>query len=162
VEFTIEPISADDIDRARELMLTLHRHEVAVQPDLAGAPARGEEEFWDHYRSRFADWWADGGFAFLAVDGDEHAVGFLFGTEREGHPGYDNGPRVGYVEDIAVLEGARGSGVGRALMDAAREVFRERGFSHVQLSTVPGNDDARAFYGRLGLAPSAVLMLGEL
>lgn len=151
-----------EIDRAREPMLALHRHELGVQPALAGAPARSDEEFWERYRERFAGWFDDGGVAFLAVDGDDRVVGFLFGTEREGHPGYDNGERVGYIEDIAVLPEARGSGAGRALVDAAKDAYRRRGYSHVQLSTVPGNDEARSFYEHLGFQRSAVLMLGDL
>lgn len=162
MEFRIEPIGAEDLERARELMLTLHRHEAAVQPSLGSAPARDEQAFWDNYTARFPTWWAEGGFAFLAVEPDGRAVGWVFGAEREGHPGYDNGERIGYIEDIAVLEAARGAGVGRALMGAARDIFRDRGFSHFALSTVPGNDDARAFYGRLGLEPEAIRMLGEV
>lgn len=162
MDFTIEPISAEDLERVRELMLTLHRHEVVVQPSLGTAPARSEKNFWRHYREHFADWWAEGGFAFVAVDTAGRDVGWVFGAEREGHPGYENGERVGYIEDIAVVEDLRGAGVGRALMDAARGVFRDRGFSYFQLSSVPGNQDARAFYRRLGMEPSAVLMLGEV
>lgn len=161
MEIKVEEIGSGEIERARELMLTLHRHEVAVQPALGSAPARSDQAFWDHYRGGFDRWHADGGIALIAVQGDRD-VGFLFATEREGLFGYQSSARIGYVEDIAVLEDVRGAGVGRALMDAVRERFGERGYSHFELSSVPGNEDARAFYRRLGLEPAAVLMIGDV
>lgn len=161
VAVRIDEIGPDAIDRAREMMLVMHRHEIGVQPTLGTAPARSDDQFWAHYRGGFERWYADRGAAFIAVlDGRD--VGFLFATEREGLFGYESSVRIGYIEDIAVLEDARHAGVGRALMDAARERFRERGYSHFELSSVPGNEDARAFYRRLGLEPAAVLMIGAL
>jgi GNAT superfamily N-acetyltransferase len=161
MELVVEQIGPREIGRARELMLALHRHEVAVQPALGSAPARSDEDFWRHYNEGFARWHEDGGIALLAVQ-DGRDVGFLFATEREGLFGYRSSARIGYVEDIAVLEEARGQGVGRLLIEQARAVFRERGYSHFELSSVPGNDDARAFYVKLGLETSAIKLIGEV
>ncbi|MGH2958155.1 MAG: GNAT family N-acetyltransferase [Solirubrobacterales bacterium] len=161
MEITLEEIGPESIDRARELMLFLHRHEVNVQPTLGSAPARDDEAFWSHYRSGFERWYADGGFAIVAV-GDGHDVGFIFCTERDGLFGFHSSDRIGYVEDIVVLPETRGTGVGRKLMDAARARFKERGYSHFELSSVPGNEDARSFYRRLGLEPAAMLMIGDV
>lgn len=157
----IEEIGPEAIERARELMLVLHRHEMSVQPRLGSAPGRTDDEFWSHYSGGFARWHKDGGFALIASE-DGRDVGFLFATEREGLFGFRSSEKIGYVEDIAVLPDSRGSGVGRALMDAARERFRTRGYSHFELSSVPGNEDARAFYRRLGLESAAVLMIGDV
>lgn len=160
VDIHLEEITPDEIERARELMLVLHRHEMDVQPSLGSAPQRSDEEFWAHYSAGFARWHEDGGFAFIAVVAGEDA-GFIFCTEHEGLFGFHSSAKIGYVEDIVVSPDARTGGVGRALMDAARERFRERGYSHFELSSVPGNEDARAFYRRLGLEPAAVLMIGD-
>lgn len=161
VEITLEEIGPEAIERARELMLHLHRHEMDVQPSLGSAPQRSDEDFWAHYSGGFARWYADGGFAYVAVVSGED-VGFVFCTEREGLFGFHSSERIGYVEDIVVAPDARTGGIGRALMDAARARFRERGYSHFELSSVPGNEDARAFYRRLGLEPAAVLMIGDV
>lgn len=161
VEIVLEEIGPESIERARGLMLELHRHEMAVQPALGSAPGRSDEEFWDHYSSGFARWYLDGGFAVIATQNGVD-VGFLFCTEREGLFGFRSSARIGYVEDIVVSEAARTGGVGRALMDAARAKFKERGYSHFELSSVPGNEEARAFYRRLGLEPAAVLMIGDV
>lgn len=161
MELKIEEVVPDQIERVRELMLTLHRHEIAVQPALGSAPGRSDDEFWAHYSGGFARWYADGGIALIAVV-DGRDAGFLFATEREGLFGFRSSERIGYVEDIAVLEADRGLGVGRALMDAVRARFRDRGYSHFELSSVPGNESARDFYRRLGLEPAAVLMIGDV
>lgn len=162
MQFAIEEISAAEVDLLREPALALHRHEIGVQPELGGIPARGDDEYWTHYRDRFAGWMADGdGFTFVARSGEE-ILGFVFCVEREGLAAYESGERIGYVEEIGVVESARGAGVGRALMDAARERFKERGYEWFELSTVPGNDSAREFYRSLGLDHAATLMIGRV
>lgn len=160
MEIRIEEIAGCEIERAREMMLTLHRHEIAVQPSLGTAPSRSDEAFWRHYSGGFGQWLTGDAFALIAV-ADGVDAGFLFATVREGLYGYESSERIGYVEDIAVLERFRGHGIGRLLMDAARERFRALGFSHYELSSVPGNEDARAFYRRLGLETSAIKLIGE-
>lgn len=60
-----------------------------------------------------------------------------------------------YVEDVFVLEGERGRGVGRALM---RELAREavwRGCGRMEWQVLTWNAPALAFYERLGAAPLA-------
>lgn len=163
MEFRIETLGPSEIDRVRDAVLALHRHEVAVQPKLGSAPARDDVAYWEHYRSRFAERYAAGnGLFYAAVDDSGAALGFIYAIERDGLDGYENSAKMGYVEEIAVLDSARKFGVGRALMDAARNEFRRRGYSHFELSSVPGNESARAFYARLGMQPAAVLMIGDV
>lgn len=163
MDFRIEKLEPDDIDRLEELVLALHHHEVAVQPNLGSAPARDDAAYWDHYRSTFGERYRAGnGFCYVAVDDDGNYLGFIYAIERDGLAGYENTDLMGYVEEIAVLDSARKLGIGRALMDAARAEFRRRGYSHFELSSVPGNESARAFYARLGMQPAAVLMIGDV
>jgi GNAT superfamily N-acetyltransferase len=77
-----------------------------------------------------------------------------------------------HIEDLFVVEKARGDGVGRALMALAAAIAWERGSVRVELSVLDWNP-ARAFYERLGMsqqrewlayrldAPGIALLAGE-
>ncbi len=54
------------------------------------------------------------------------------------------------LNDLFVASEARGSGVGRALIEAAAGVARERGASHLEWSTAPDNRTAQALYDSTG------------
>lgn len=69
---------------------------------------------------------------------------------------------VGYVRHLVVDSGARGIGLGRALMLAARDRARESGALRWCLNVDPDNTVARRLYESLGLVPvyeSAALRL---
>jgi GNAT superfamily N-acetyltransferase len=54
------------------------------------------------------------------------------------------------MNDLYVEQSARGSGVGRALIEATAEVARERGVSSIEWSTAPGNHAAQRLYDSTG------------
>lgn len=54
------------------------------------------------------------------------------------------------VEGVRVVAGARGSGVGQAMMEEAIRRARARGCGMVQLTTDKARPDAHRFYERLG------------
>lgn len=54
-----------------------------------------------------------------------------------------------YVEDIFVVEDARGTGAGRALLSALARLARDRGAARIDLAVLDWNP-ARGFYERLG------------
>lgn len=163
MKFRIEELRPDEIDRVFDAVIALHHHEIAVQPNLGSAPARDDQTYWEHYRARFAARYESGnGCFYAALDDEGSALGFIYAIERDGLDGYENSERMGYIEEIAVLDSARRLGIGRALIEAARDEFRRRGCSHMELSTVPGNEDARAFYARIGFETAAVLMIADV
>ena len=61
--------------------------------------------------------------------------------------------RRGHVEDIVVDESHRRTGVGRALMERSAAWCREQGASQLLLTVWAGNQEAEAFYRRLGYEP---------
>jgi len=54
------------------------------------------------------------------------------------------------MNDLYVIEEARGEGVGRALIEATAEVARERGVPYVEWSTAPDNTTAQRLYDSTG------------
>jgi GNAT superfamily N-acetyltransferase len=84
-------------------------------------------------------------------------------AEKEGQPvGYATGhievdsrrvlPRKGIVEDWYVTPEARGHGVGRVLLDALMEEFRQGECDIVESATWSSNEDARRAHDRLGFS----------
>jgi ribosomal protein S18 acetylase RimI-like enzyme len=55
-----------------------------------------------------------------------------------------------WLEDLYVDDGARGTGLGRALVEAALERARERGCRRIELDVNEQNTAALAFYEALG------------
>jgi GNAT superfamily N-acetyltransferase len=61
------------------------------------------------------------------------------------------------MNDLYVTEGARGKGVGRALIEAGIELAREWGASHLSWATAPDNHTAQRLYDSLDVEKSAWL-----
>jgi GNAT superfamily N-acetyltransferase len=59
------------------------------------------------------------------------------------------------VEDVFVADGARGSGLGRAMMEFARERAVERGCRRMELDTNESNTAAIALYESLGFSSTS-------
>jgi GNAT superfamily N-acetyltransferase len=53
-----------------------------------------------------------------------------------------------WVEDLAVSPDHRSQGVGKALLDAAKDWARERGATHLELDSGEARKDAHRFYER--------------
>ena len=64
------------------------------------------------------------------------------------------GKAVGLVEDVVLAPEARGQGTGRRLVTTLLDIAKARGYPRVQLLVDKENGDAKAFYARLGGAPT--------
>ena len=56
-----------------------------------------------------------------------------------------------YVDDLCVDEAARGKGIGRKLMEYARDYAAAQGCHNLTLHVWDGNPAARAFYASMGM-----------
>ncbi len=54
------------------------------------------------------------------------------------------------LNDLYVAEAERGTGIGRALIEAGAEVARERGAHHLEWATQPDNKTAQRLYDKTG------------
>ena len=64
----------------------------------------------------------------------------------------------GYLDELVVMPGHRGRGLGSQLMAWADGVFHELGVCQVELRVVIGNEGVQRFYERHGFLPSALEM----
>jgi GNAT superfamily N-acetyltransferase len=71
------------------------------------------------------------------------------------------GPRC-WVEDLAVSPEHRSQGVGKALLDTAKDWARERGATHLELDSAEVRKDAHRFYEREGPSWRSVCFAWEL
>jgi len=69
---------------------------------------------------------------------------------------------TGYVLGIYVEEGMRGTGLGRALLQAAEQWCAERGFLSVTLNVGSMNKDARKLYDSCGFRERSTVMRKDL
>jgi GNAT superfamily N-acetyltransferase len=70
--------------------------------------------------------------------------------------------RRAWVEDLAVDPERRSAGVGKALLDAAKQWAREHGCSHLELDSGAARVDAHRFYEREGATNPSLSFRWEL
>ncbi|MEN9061536.1 GNAT family N-acetyltransferase [Ponticoccus litoralis] len=103
--------------------------------------------------------------AFEAIERDENQ--FLAVAEQDGAllgclhltflPGISRpGAWRGQVESVRVAAAARGSGLGRRMLEWAAETARARGCTLVQLTTDKTRPEAHRFYENLGYQPTHI------
>lgn len=80
----------------------------------------------------------------------------LVGTAMVGYEGHR-----GWVNYLAVADPARGTGLGRRLMDEAERLLVERGCPKLNLQVRTSNTEVIAFYERLGYAVDDAVSLGK-
>ena len=95
------------------------------------------------------------GTVLIAEDDDGTPLGFA-----HLHPVTDlTGRRRGHVSDLAVSEGARGHGVGRALIGAAEQWARAEGYELLGLTAIATNEPALGFYEKLGFGQDTITLV---
>jgi GNAT superfamily N-acetyltransferase len=84
--------------------------------------------------------------AFVAATGDE-VLGFV---NVEYRPRLNYESTQAWIPELVVKEGARGTGIGKRLLDRAVEAARERGCWSIALESATWRTDAHRFYEREG------------
>jgi ribosomal protein S18 acetylase RimI-like enzyme len=83
----------------------------------------------------------------LVAEEEGEIIGYAgCGTSRDA----DTGPEVGEVRSMFVAPGRWRAGVGRALMGAAFDDLRERGYAQAIVWSFADNERANAFYESFG------------
>ena len=147
----VEIAVGDDVDDVGPLWRAMVGH----HRELAGddLPVREPGESWAICRADYQRWLADGsGLLLLAREGTA-TVGYAFLRLLPSGQTFDFGERRGEVDALAVVPEARGSGVGTALLERAREELRRRGCRYWTIGVMEANAGAAALYERVGFRP---------
>jgi len=137
VPATIVPLTPDRFEDFVALVNALADFERLDRPD-ADAVARLRHDAFGP-RPRYE--------AALALDESGRAVGYAMWFET--YSSLLARPTM-YLEDLFVMESARGAGVGGALFDHVRARGRERGCGRMDWQVLEWNTPAREFYARRG------------
>jgi GNAT superfamily N-acetyltransferase len=79
-------------------------------------------------------------------------LGFIHVTEEQDY----YAGACGHIGDVVVAREARGRGVGAALLAAAEQWARTRGYRLLSLNVFIDNTEARSVYERAGYAPETI------
>jgi ribosomal protein S18 acetylase RimI-like enzyme len=96
---------------------------------------------------------------FVAASAADEPLGFI---HLHGATDFFTGEPHGHVSDIVVAAEAEGQGVGQALMAAAEDWGRARGYRLLSLHVFDDNARARRFYARLGYCPDTLKLVKPL
>jgi GNAT superfamily N-acetyltransferase len=141
-----------DFDGLRDLerlWLELHQHhlEVSEYENLVVDPGISWARRRDWYRRLLSA----GGVYLTAIDERSRLVGYaMIGVEDGPDDTFDVKGGVAEVATLVVTRGLRSTGVGRALLRAAEDFARTRGFDTVKIGVMRGNARAREFYEASG------------
>ena len=98
---------------------------------------------------------------FVAEE-DGRIVGYVLGVIVDLVPEMFEQEAGGFLADIFVEEAYRGRGIGRALVEAMRNWFRDNGLNHYEWHVSAMNADALAFWEALGGRNWQIRMRSEI
>ena len=151
---TIRRAEERDIPRIEQLLLQVNMVHHNGRPDLFKGPTTKYTR--EQLREVLRD---DASPVFVSVDagGEVQAHAFCkFRQTGESHLMMDI--KTLYIDDICVLEGLRGQGVGRGMYDFLIGFARENGCYNVELNVWECNPGAKRFYERCGMKPQKTEM----
>src|SRR5262245_3649884 len=131
-ERLLDQVTADE-ETIRESLFGVRRHAEVLIAELA--PEVGTDD-------------AGGQVPELAGDPVGFALFFQSYSTFLAKPGL-------YLEDLFVRPGARGKGVGSALMGALARIAVQRGYGRFEWAVLDWNEPALKFYASLGAQPQA-------
>lgn len=142
----------DLLFRFHKSLYESHRDQVVAPDDLPLIAYRDYEKILaDDVRALLRDRNAH----VLIAEREGQAIGYI--TGRSSIESRRALPRRGVVEDWYVEEGARGGGVGRQLLNALEERFRDAGCQVIESATWSGNEGARRAHDALGFREIRVI-----
>lgn len=152
-EIHIRPMVLGDFPVFDRFDAALHKMHQQARPDLF-APC--EHLF---TQQQFAEMLADPGQVLLLAEVGGRPAG-LCAAELKQPPecAFLHPAKALYIGDLFVAEEFRRGGVGRALLEAAQRLGKEKGARRVSLMVWPFNEEALRFYEELGFSTRSLTL----
>jgi len=157
--YSVRPAAPADRPALVRLLFELQAHERAIEA-IRTPPEEMAESHFAYLEEEMA---AKDGCLF-ALEAGGAVEGFLAGW-IENEPGTFIRPdyrRAGFVADLLVRPALRGTGAGRALLEAAEAHFRQAGVRDYTLFMLEANEAAGRFYEKAGFRPYERYLRKEL
>ena len=153
--------STADLDAVEPLWRAMQAH----HGELTGGdfPMREPDHSWQLRRAEYLRW-LDSGTARLLLaraSGSADVLGYALIRWHPAGPTWDFGDELGELESLAVAPGARGQGVGGALIEAGRDELAARGIDYWSVAVVETNP-AVELYERAGFRRNYRMMFGRI
>lgn len=134
-----------DIDRLLNQVNMVHH---VIRPDLFNIGRKYTDE---QLKEKVND---DSQPIFAAVDEDDRLVGYcMTWFDQIVGDTIRTEVRTLYIDDLCVDENIRGKHIGSTLYEYVKNYAKENGFYNITLHVWEGNDNAAAFYKKMGLKP---------
>jgi ribosomal protein S18 acetylase RimI-like enzyme len=147
MDFTIRPATEEDLPAMMCLWRENMDFHARVEPRLQVLPPPEGEQAWEAHVRRDVlgceDW------CTLVAETDGRVTGMIMGILRDPYPVF-RPQTYGEVMNVAVDPAARRNGVGRALFEALKDWFRERGVLYLQMTVAHHNPVSQAFWRAMG------------
>jgi ribosomal protein S18 acetylase RimI-like enzyme len=158
MSYVIRAATPADYDQTCAVFAELHRFHYEALPH-AFRPIDGPALS----RADFLDWVTDPDGALFVAESEGRLLGLARCAVRtyEGWSGIVP-RRVAHVPSLGVQQEARGTGIGRALMQRVHAWAQERGLAAVELDVWAFNEGALAFYGALGYQTTRRMMARDV
>jgi len=141
---------------------SLHRHHARVDPRIPGIPPRDEDAWWAIRSSRYLAWLAEEDAFLLLAEHDGVPLGYALVTFHDTDDSHATGERFAELQSLAVVDEARGDGIGTALLHEVYRHVRAAGAEEMVIGVLATNEPAMRLYEREGFRPWVVLTLGKV
>ena len=152
MDYIIRKAGPGDLEAVNELLRQVLKVHHDGRPDLFRATGK---KYTDHELLEIFD---NPDTPVFVYEAEGAVLGYIFCAMQRQSGENLNAITTLYIDDLCVLEGARGRHIGKALFEYARAFACESGCYNITLHVWECNPGARAFYEALGLVPQYTSM----
>lgn len=148
---TIREFKPGDKEAIERCIFELQEEEYARQPEYWQEPFKALA---DNYFEYLIKWMKDSNGTLFVAEIKGEVAGYVAIAIDEGKDSNPSSPciamkKMGYIPDIVVLRKYHRQGVGKELLNKAKEYTKEKGCEYISLDVTTGNP-ALDFYKHLG------------